>query len=138
MNLKNKNIGFALTGAFYTFNKVIPKIKELVKKQANIIPIMSYNAYNIDTKIGKALDFVEKIEKITGNKIIHTIEEAEKLGVNKVIDIIVIAPTTGNTIAKLANGISDTPVLTAVMSNIRNNNPVVVAISSNNALSREC
>ena len=94
MNLENINIGFVLTGSFCTFSKVIPKIKELVEKGANVIPIMSYNAYNLDTKFGKAADFIKEIEEITGNKIIHTIQDAEPIGPKKLTDIMVVAPAS--------------------------------------------
>lgn len=135
MELEGINIGFAMTGSFCTFSKTITKIKELVKKGANVIPIMSFNAYNLDTKFGNAKDFIEKIENITNNKIIHTIQEAEPIGPKKMTDIMCIAPASGNTMAKLANGIIDTPVTMAVKSHLRNNRPVVVAISTNDALS---
>lgn len=94
MNLENKNIGFVLTGSFCTFSKVIPKIKELVEKGANVIPIMSYNAYNLDTKFGKAADFIKEVEEITENKIIHTIQDAEPIGPKKLTDIMVVAPAS--------------------------------------------
>ncbi len=135
MNLENVKIGFALTGSFCTFAKVIPKIKELKEKKANIIPIMSYNAYNLDTKFGKAKDFIIEIENITEKKIIHTIQDAEPIGPKKLTDILIIAPCTGNTIAKLANDIIDTPVAMAAKSHLRNNKPLVIAPSTNNALS---
>lgn len=109
MKLKGKKIGFCLTGSFCTFNKTIEQMKELVKEEANIIPIMSYSAYNLDTKFGKAEDFRKEIEEITGNKIIHTIQEAEPIGPQKLTDIMIIAPCSGNTIAKLSNGIVDRP-----------------------------
>lgn len=109
MEIKDKNIGFVLTGSFCTFSKVIPKIKELVKKEAKIIPIMSYNSYNLDTKFGNAKDFISEIEEITGNKIIHTIQDAEPIGPKKMTDIMVVAPASGNTMAKLAHDIIDTP-----------------------------
>ncbi len=135
MNLENVKIGFALTGSFCTFSKVIPKIKELKEKKANIIPIMSYNAYNLDTKFGKAKDFIIEIENITEKKIIHTIQDAEPIGPKKLTDILIIAPCTGNTIAKLANDIIDTPATMAAKSHLRNNKPLVIATSTNNALS---
>lgn len=113
---------------------MIPKIKELIKKGANVIPIMSYNAYNLDTKFGKAQDFIDDIEKITSNKIINTIQDAEPIGPKNLTDIMVVAPASGNTMAKLAADIIDTPALMAVKSHLRNNNPVVIAISTNNAL----
>ena len=92
MEVTGKKIGFVLTGSFCTFKKTIPKIKELVKKEAEVIPIMSFNSYNIDTKFGKAEDFIKEIEKITSKKIIHTIKEAEPIGPKKLTDIMVIAP----------------------------------------------
>lgn len=134
MKLEGINIGFAMTGSFCTFSKTIAKIKELTKKGANVIPIMSYNAYNLDTKFGNANDFITEVENITNNKIIHTIQEAEPIGPKKMTDIMCIAPASGNTMAKLANGIIDTPVTMAVKSHLRNNRPVVVAISTNDAL----
>ena len=92
MNLKGKKIGFCLTGSFCTFNKTIEQMKELVKEEAIIIPIMSYSAYNLDTKFGKAKDFVKQIEEITGNEIIHTIQEAEPIGPQKLTDVMIVAP----------------------------------------------
>lgn len=92
MELKGIKIGFILTGSFCTFQKVIPKMKELIKEKAEIIPIMSYNAYNLDTKFGKAEDFIKEIEEITSKKIIHTIPESEPIGPKKMTDIMVIAP----------------------------------------------
>ena len=93
MELYGKKIGFVLTGSFCTFKKTIPKIKELIEKEgADIIPIMSYNSYNLDTKFGKAKDFIEKIEKITGKEIIHTIQGAEPIGPKEMTDIMVVAP----------------------------------------------
>lgn len=103
---------------------------------AEVIPIMSYNAYNLDTKFGKAEDFINEIEEITGKKIIHTIQEAEPIGPKHLTDIMVVAPCSGNTMSKLANDIIDTPATMAVKSHLRNNLPVVIAASTNNALSR--
>ena len=138
MNLKGKNIGFCLTGSFCTFKNTILQMKELAKEEANILPIMSFNAYNINSKFGKAEDFINEIEEITQNKIIHTIEDAEPIGPKKMTDIMIIAPCSGNTIAKLSNGITDTPVLMAAKSHLRNSNPLVIAPSTNDGLSRKC
>ena len=135
MELNNKNIGYALTGSFCTFETSIEEIKKLCKLNVNIVPIMSFNSYKLDTKFGKAQDFINQIEEITGNKIIHTIQEAEPIGPKKMLDILIIAPCSGNTIAKLANDIIDTPVTMAVKSHLRNSRPVVIGISTNNALS---
>ena len=92
MELKGIKIGFALTGSFCTFKKVIPIMKELINQGAEIIPIMSFNSYNLDTKFGKAKDFIKEIEELTDKKIIHTIQEAEPIGPKKMTDIMVIAP----------------------------------------------
>lgn len=92
MLLVGKKIGFALTGSFCTFEKTIPQISRLIEEGADILPIMSYNSYNIDTRFGDAKDFIEKVEKMTGKKIIHTIEGAEPIGPKNLTDIMVIAP----------------------------------------------
>lgn len=135
MELKDKKIGFVLTGSFCTFSKTIPKMKELINRGADIIPIMSFNSYNMDTKFGKAQDFIDKIQEITGKKIIHTIQEAEPIGPKRLTDIMVVAPCSGNTMSKLAYDIIDTPATMAVKSHLRNNLPVVIAPSTNNGLS---
>ena len=106
MSLKNIKIGFALTGSFCTFEKTIEQMENLVKLGAEVIPIMSYNSYTLDTKFGNALEHINKIKEITGKEIIHTIQEAEPIGPKKITDIMLIAPCSGNTIAKLANGIT--------------------------------
>lgn len=92
MLLLGKKIGFALTGAFYTFEKTILQISRLIEEGAEVLPIMSFNSYNIDSKFGKSKDFIQRIEKITGKRIICTIEEAESIGPKNLIDIMVIAP----------------------------------------------
>ena len=135
MRFEDLKIGFILTGSFCTFNKVIPVIKELKEMGADILPIMSYNAYNLDTKFGKASDFINEIELITEKKTIHTIQGAGPIGPKGLTDIMIIAPCTGNTIAKLANDIIDTPATMAAKSHLRNNKPLVIAISTNNGLS---
>lgn len=138
MDVKDKKIGFVLTGSFCTFGKTIPKIKELIKLGSEVIPIMSFNSYNLDTKFGKAKDFIDEIEEITGKKIIHTIQDAEPIGPKKLTDIMVVAPCSGNTMSKLALDLIDTPSTMAVKSHLRNNLPVVIAPSTNNGLSRKC
>ena len=135
LSLEDKKIGFVLTGSFCTFSKTIPKMKELIDKGAEVIPIMSFNSYNLDTKFGKAQDFINMIEEITGKKIIHTIQDAEPIGPKRLTDIMVVAPCSGNTMAKLACDIIDTPATMAVKSHLRNNLPVVIAPSTNNGLS---
>ena len=124
MSLKNIKVGFALTGSFCTFEKTIEQMEKLVKLGAEVIPIMSYNAYNLDTKFGTALEHINKIKQISNKDIIHTIQEAEPIGPKKMTDIMLIAPCSGNTIAKLA-----------AKSHLRNQRPLVIAISTNDALS---
>lgn len=135
MELKGKNIGYCFTGSFCTFKTSISEMKKLIEEGANVFPIMSFNGYNLDTKFGKAEDFIKEIEEITGNKIIHTIQDAEPIGPKGMFDILIIAPCSGNTIAKLAHDIIDTPVTMATKSHLRRERPVVIAISTNNALS---
>lgn len=94
MEIKGKKIGFVITGSFCTFRKTIDKMKEIVKKEAKVIPIMSYNSYNMNTKFGKAKDFIEEIEDITKTKIIHTIQEAEPIGPKHLTDIMIVVPAS--------------------------------------------
>lgn len=128
------NIGYCLTGSFCTFDKSIKVIEKLVKQGYNVTPIMSENAYSMDTRFGKAKDFQNKIIEITGNSIIHTIEQSEPIGPKKMFDVLAIVPCTGNTLAKLANGITDTSVTMATKSHLRNNRPVIIGVSTNDAL----
>lgn len=124
-----------MTGSFCTFEKAIREIEKFILTGANVIPIMSFNAKNIDTRFGKASEFTDRIENLTKNKIIATIEEAEPIGPKNMTDILVVLPCTGNTLAKLAMGIYDTPVTLAVKSHLRNQQPVVIGVSTNDALS---
>ncbi len=128
-------VGFALCGSFCTFEKAINQIEELINKGIDIVPIMSYNAYSTDTRFGLAVDHVSRIEEICGKKIIATISDAEPIGPKKMLDILVIEPCTGNTIAKLAGGITDTPVTLAAKAHLRNERPLLIAVSTNDALS---
>ena len=128
------NVGFALTGSFCTFRRVLPEMQKLVDAGHNVTPIMSYNAYSLDTRFGKAETFRNEIESITGNRIVATLTDAEPIGPKKSLDILLIEPCTGNTLAKLAAGIADTPVTMAAKSHLRNLRPLLIAISSNDAL----
>ena len=128
------NVGFALTGSFCTFRRALSVMHGLKEKGYNVIPIMSFHAATLDTRFGKAADFIGEIEEITGNKVIATLQDAEPIGPKKLLDILVIEPCTGNTLAKLALGIADTPVTMAAKSHLRNLRPVLIAISSNDAL----
>ena len=136
MELKGIKVGYVLTGSFCTFKVIINELKKISKiSNINIITIMSFNSFNLDTKFGLANNYIKEIEDITNNKVIHTIQDAEPIGPKKLTDILIVAPCSGNTISKLANDIIDTPVTMAVKSHLRNNNPVVLFISTNNALS---
>lgn len=128
------NIGYAICGSFCTFRKSIDEMKALVNCGANIYPIMSQNAYSLDTRFGMAADFVKEIEDICGKSVIHTIPQAEPIGPKKLLDALVISPCTGNTLAKLACGVTDTPVTLAAKAHLRNARPLVLGVSTNDAL----
>lgn len=128
------NIGYCFTGSFCTFAKSIEALEELVRAGHNVVPIMSENAYSTDTRFGDASDIQNRLIQITGNSIIHTINQAEPIGPKKMFDVLAIVPCTGNTLAKLANGITDTSVTMATKSHLRNNRPVVIGVSTNDAL----
>lgn len=128
-------VGYALTGSFCTFEKTLAEMRRLRADGYDVIPIMSYNAYNLDTRFGKADYFKKEIAEICGRDIIATITAAEPIGPKGLTDIMVVLPCTGNTLAKLANGIYDTPVTLAVKSHLRNQRPVVIGVSSNDSLS---
>lgn len=132
--MQNKTVGFALCGSFCTFKKAIPQMKRLADEGYRVIPIMSHTAYNTDTRFGKAREFNEEIEQICKENIIYTISGAEPIGPKKLLDILVVAPCTGNTIGKMANGITDTSVTLAVKAHLRNARPVIIAVSTNDAL----
>ena len=126
-------IGFCICGSFCTFHKVFPVMEELAERH-NLIPIFSHNTYSIDSRFGTAKEHIAKAEQICGCPVIHTIDQAEPIGPKKLLDILVIAPCTGNTIAKLAHGIADGPVTMAAKSHLRNGRPVLIAPSTNDAL----
>lgn len=128
-------IGFAYTGSFCTISKSIDVMKLLVDKGIEIQPIMSRNAYTTDTRFGEAITVREKIMKIAGRQIIHTIVDAEPLGPKTKLDALIISPCTGNTLSKIANGITDTSVCMAAKAHLRNNNPLIIALATNDALS---
>lgn len=134
MSLKGKRIGFGLTGSHCTYDAVYPQIQKLVDEQAEVVPIVTYTVRNTDTKFGKAEEHIEKIEGITKKRVISTIPEAEPLGPKEPLDIMVIAPLTGNSLSKFANAITDSPVLMAAKATLRNRRPVVLGISTNDAL----
>lgn len=127
-------IGFAVTGSFCTFKAVFPQMRRLVEAGYDVTPIMSQNAYETDTRFGRAADWVRMGEEITGKAVIHTIAQAEPIGPKKLLDLLIIAPCTGNTLGKLACGIYDTAPTLAVKSHRRNDGPVLIAVSTNDAL----
>lgn len=127
-------IGYALTGSFCTFSKTLDVVRDLTESGYEVFPIMSETSYNTDTRFGEAEYFRNQLTEITGNGVIHKIEQAEPIGPKKLFDILCIVPCTGNTLAKLANGIADTSVTMAVKSHLRNNRPVIIGVSTNDAL----
>lgn len=135
MNLRGKNVGVALSGSYCTFDKIFKEIEHLISEQANVYTIFSERSQVTDTRFGTAENFLKRAKVLTGNDPIMSIVEAEKLGPNNLLDIIVIAPCTGNTLAKLANAITDSSVLMAAKGLLRNGKPVVIGISTNDALS---
>jgi len=134
MKFDGIKIGFALTGSFCTIGKVIPEIEKLVSEGAEVIPIISNSVDKFDTRFGTAKDLRLKLEGITGKKIIDTIIDAEPFGPKSLVDLVVVAPCTGNTLAKIALGITDTPVTMACKAHLRNQKPLVIAISTNDGL----
>ena len=127
--------GFALCGSFCTLKKMTDQLERLAEIGYDLTPIMSENTYTTDTRFGKAEEFVQRVENICGKPVLHRISEVEPIGPKKLLDLLVIAPCTGNTLAKLANGISDSAVSLAAKAHLRNERPVLVAVSSNDALS---
>lgn len=134
MSLKGKKIGIACTGSFCTFEKMFLQMESLMKTGAFVQTIFSFNTQKINSRFGNAKQFIEKAEQITKNKAILTIEGCEPIGPKNFLDILVILPCTGNTLAKLANAITDTPVLMAAKAHLRNQKPLLIAISTNDAL----
>ncbi|MBE3569786.1 MAG: dipicolinate synthase subunit B [Bacillales bacterium] len=134
MMLKGKRIGFGLTGSHCTYDEVFPELEKLANTGAEVVPIVTYTVQHTSTRFGEGEEWVEKIEKVTGNKVINTIVEAEPLGPKKPLDCMIIAPMTGNSISKFANALTDSPVLMAAKATLRNQKPVVLGISTNDAL----
>lgn len=132
--MTDKKIGFGITGSFCTFRQILGIIKELADKPNDIYPIFSFSV-GYDTRFFAAADFEKEVIAATGKTPIKTITEAEPIGPQNKLDIMIIAPCTGNTLAKLSNGITDTPVLMAAKAHLRNNKPLLIAVSSNDALS---
>lgn len=135
MDLNDLRIGYALTGSFCTLEDALKEMQALQEAGAIITPIVSFAVASTDTRFGTAEYFHDRIVEITGREPIATIEHAEPIGPKKLLDVIVISPCTGNTLAKLANAVTDTPVTMATKGHLRNKRPVVIAISTNDGLS---
>lgn len=133
-NFQGKSIGIGFTGSFCTYEKVFHALEELKQTGASLLPVFSDHAATIDSRFGNSQEFLARARELTGKEPITTIPQAEPIGPKGLMDILVIAPCTGNTLSKLANGISDTPVLMAAKSHLRNNRPLVISLSTNDAL----
>ena len=133
--MRKERVGFAVCVSFCTHAKVLEALRELVKEYETVIPIASEEAAFTDTRFGSADDLLEKLEELTGNEVLYDIPSVEPIGPKKLLDVLVIAPATGNTVAKLAAGITDTAVTMAAKAHLRNGGPVVIALASNDGLS---
>lgn len=129
-----ENLGIAICGSFCTYSKVIPILHMLKEQFGKLTPIMSESSYTTDTRFGSAANIQDEIENACGERILSTLAEVEPIGPNKLLDALVIAPCTGNTLAKLAAGIADTTVTMACKSHLRNGRPVIIAVSTNDGL----
>lgn len=134
MDINGKTIGFGLTGSHCTFDAVMPEIKKLKLAGARVIPIVTQTLLSTDTKFGTSEHWITQIKELTGEEIIDSIVKAEPIGPSKLLDLMVIAPMTGNSMSKLANALTDNPVLMATKATLRNSRPAVLAISTNDAL----
>lgn len=132
--MRTETIGFALTGSFCTYEPVLAALKRLTLEFEKVVPILSFAAASTDSRFGSAHSFRERIEAICGHPVIDTVSGAEPIGPRKLLDLLIIAPCTGNTLAKLAAGVADTPVTLACKAHLRNARPVLIAVSSNDGL----
>ncbi len=128
-------VGFAMCGSFCTIGKCVETLEKLKETGLDIIPVMSEMVYNTDNRFNKASELIEKVEKICGNKVLHSITMTEPIGPKKLLDALIIAPCTGNTLSKLANGVTDSSVTMAAKAHLRNQRPLIIAISTNDGLS---
>ena len=131
---KQRTVGFAITGSFCTYEKIKGVVRRLVEEDNRVVPIFSNMAQTVNCRFGNAKDFIIEIQEITGERGIFSIQEAEPIGPKGFLDVLVIAPCTGNTMAKLCAGITDSPVLMAAKAHMRNDRPVVISVSTNDAL----
>lgn len=135
MRLKKIKVGFAMTGSHCCLEDVVPQVRALVEEGAEVIPVISEVVSCTDTKYGTAQKWKDLLKELTGREPIDTQVGAEPIGPQKLLDVLVVAPCTGNTLAKLANSITDTPVLMAIKAQLRNQRPVILAVSTNDGLS---
>lgn len=131
--IERGRVGFAMCGSFCTLRKSMEQMADL-QKEYDLLPIMSQNAYETDTRFGRAVDFIAEAEQITGRSVLHTIVETEPIGPKGMVDAMVVCPCTGNTLSKIAGGITDTPVTMAVKSTLRIGIPVLLCVASNDSL----
>ena len=131
---KQRTVGFAITGSFCTYEKIKGVVRRLVEEDNRVVPVFSHVAQTVNCRFGNAKDFIIEIQEITGERGIFSIQEAEPIGPKGFLDVLVIAPCTGNTMAKLCAGITDSPVLMAAKAHMRNDRPVVISLSTNDAL----
>ena len=132
--MEQLRVGFAFCGSFCTMMKALDALEETAKRYSDIIPIVSGTVADTDTRFGAAHDFMREMERICGRRVIATVKDAEPIGPKKLLDILVICPCTGNTMAKLANGVTDTSVTMAAKAHLRGGGPVVIATATNDGL----
>ena len=132
--MKNLVIGFALCGSFCTYQKAMASLEKVAAAYKTVIPIFSQSSWETDTRFGDAVQHIRRAEEICGTAALHTVAQVEPIGPKKLLDALVIAPCTGNTLAKLAHGIADGPVTMAAKSHLRNGRPIVLAVSTNDGL----
>ena len=133
--MRQERVGFAVCGSFCTHEAILNVLEQLTELYETVIPIVSENAAFTDTRFGTSEELLERLEDLTGNEILCDIPSVEPIGPQNLLDVLVIAPATGNTIAKLAAGITDTTVTMAAKAHLRNGGPVVIAVASNDGLS---
>ena len=136
MDIKGKKIGFAVTGSFCTLNRALNAAQSLKKAGAELYPIFSDSVWQMNTKFGLAAEWEQRFSSLCGREVIKTIVEAEPIGPGNFLDIMAVVPCSGNTLSKMAHGITDGPVLMAVKAHLRNQKPVVLAVSTNDGLGR--
>ncbi|MDR0839598.1 MAG: dipicolinate synthase subunit B [Oscillospiraceae bacterium] len=133
--MRASRVGFALCGSYCTFDRALAALGRLCALYDDVTPLMSENAYSTDTRFGAASGFISRVEELCGKPVIHDIASAEPIGPRALLDVLVIAPCTGNTLSKLAHGITDTCVTMAAKAHLRNSRPLLLAVSTNDALS---